>query len=353
MPLINRHQILKRLEEHRIPHFEIRLQNDVTIVLSELGGRIYGPFLTPQSDSLSWVPAVFSDQEAFSAHLPGGWNYGGERFWIAPEIQYLVRDRDDYFGSLFIPPSMDPGSWQIDRSDDSRWQLSQSLELEAFNLASGRKTLHIDVTLYPSPNPLRHLAANHELMEDVVYAGYNQIVRLREEQHDEILSAAWNLFMLNPGGEILIPCTPAVEVTCYKGDLDERVMSVRRNHVRFQISGKQMYKAGLKAAHTFGRLAYLHPRTDGPSYLLVRNFSNNPAAEYPEEPPHLPGLRGDSIHIYNDDGGFGDMGELECNGQTIGGCTGRSESLDMLSLWLFAGPVDRLHAIAFQLLGVE
>jgi hypothetical protein len=85
----------------------------------------------------------------------------------------------------------------------------------------------------------------------------------------------------------------------------------------------------------------------------VRSFSTHPSSEYPEEPPDVPGRRGDVIQIYNDDGGFGDFGEMECNGQTIGGATGRSEIHDTLALYLFSGPTERLQAILYELLGIE
>jgi hypothetical protein len=353
MPPVKRAQIIARLEEHQIPFTELPLQNGVTLLISQLGGRVYGPFLTPESESLYWVPPIFKDAAAFTSHLAEGWNFGGERFWIIPEIQYLVRDRWDYFGSLFIPRAMDPGMWKLEKVSQDRWRLSQDLTLEAYNLASGQKSLHIEATIAPAPNPLRHLSAQAELMAGVTYAGYEETVLLCEIARDDILSAVWNLVMLNPGGELFIPCTPRAEATCYKGDLDPRVLELNRHYARLQITGDQMYKAGFKAAHTFGRMAYMQRREDGDSYLLVRSFSTHPSSEYPEEPPDMPGRRGDAILVYNDDGGFGDMGEMECSGQTIGGSTGRSEGIDSLALYLFTGPVDRLQAILVEMLGIE
>jgi len=353
MPTVKRTQIIARLQENQVPFAELHLQNGITLLISQLGGRAYGPFLTPESESLFWVPSIFTDADAFAGYLPAGSIYGGERFWIAPEIQYLVRDRNDYFGSLFIPPAMDPGTWKLEPTAEHGWSLSQDLCLDAYNLASGSKTLHFEVTYTPTPNPLRHLSAQAELMAGVTYAGYEQTTLLGESARDDILSAAWNLIMLNPGGELFIPCTPRAEATCYKGNLDSQVLELNRNYARLQITGTQMYKAGFKAAQTFGRMAYLHCRDNTVSYLLVRNFSTHPSSEYPEEPPHNPGRRGDAIHVYNDDGRFGDMGEMECNGQTIGGCTGRSQSMDTFALYLFAGPVDRLKAILCEMLGVE
>jgi hypothetical protein len=100
-------------------------------------------------------------------------------------------------------------------------------------------------------------------------------------------------------------------------------------------------------------MAYLHRRDNGSSYLLIRSFPNHPSCDYPEEPPDAPGRRGDVLHVYNDDGGFGDMGEMECMGQTIGGSTGRSENRDSFSLVLYSGRADKLQAILLEMLGVE
>lgn len=353
MPPVKRDQIIKRLNEHGIHFAEVSLQNNVTILISELGGRIYGPFLTPESDSLFWAPSEFTDPDAFTAHIQNSWNLGGERFWIAPEIQYIVHDRNDYFGTIHIPSEMDPGHWHLESLDSGRFRISQECSLQAYNLTSGQKDLHIEVTCSPAPNPLRHLSAFESLMNGVIYAGYEQQIHLQEGRRDDIFSAAWNLIQLQPGGELFIPCTPAVDPICYKGTLDKRVITVHPHFVRFKITADQMYKAGLKAAHTFGRMAYFHRRENNSSYLLIRNFSVHPGAEYPEEPPHLPGRRGDVIHVYNDDGSFADMGEMECNGGTIGGPDGPSEINDSFSLHLYYGPEDRLKAILFEMLGVE
>ena len=93
-------------------------------------------------------------------------------------------------------------------------------------------------------------------------------------------------------------------------------------HAKLKITGDKMYKIGYKSAHLHGKAGYLNQLEDGRFYLLIRNFFNNPSSEYAEEPYHTKGLRGHSVHVYNDDGTNGDFGELECNGQTIGGTTG-------------------------------
>ena len=124
------------------------------------------------------------------------------------------------------------------------------------------------------------------------------------------------------------------------------------------MTGDRRYKVGIKAAQTFGRLGYFH-RSAGSgdaaltAYLIVRNYFNNPSSPYTEEPPQTPGGAGDSIHVYNDGGLFGGFGELECQGQAIGGYTGRSASTDQQLLWVYWGPADKVARIGMQLLGAE
>ncbi len=85
----------------------------------------------------------------------------------------------------------------------------------------------------------------------------------------------------------------------------------------------------------------------------MRNFYNDPSATYLEEPPDRPGQRGYSVHVYNDGGKFGGFGELECNGRSIGGQTGRSASTDVFTLWLYVGATEKIKNITAYMLGVQ
>jgi hypothetical protein len=199
---------------------------------------------------------------------------------------------------------------------------------------------------------LRHLRDHRALVEGLIYAGYQQTVTLSESANDDIMSAAWNLIQVQPGGEVFIPASPLLEVTDYMQAIDSSLQAVHGNYVRVRITGRRQFKVGYKAAHVNGRFGYLNHLDDGREYLLVRCFFSHPSSAYPEEPPDMPGRRGDAIHLYNDDGGFGGFGELECQGQTIGGPTGTSASTDPFVLWLYVGPEPKLRLIASHLLGI-
>jgi Family of unknown function (DUF6786) len=347
-------QVVDRLEENRIPYGLMELQAGVTIVISRRGGRIFGPFFARESESIFWINGAFAQAGAFKEFLRSrSWNLGGDRLWIAPEIQYHVPDRSNFWGSVFWPAQVDPGTYALEQPSPGECRLEQEMTLQAYNLASGQKDLHLERHIRQVDDPLRNLSNYQALSAGVQFAGYEQVVTLSERTQDDIVSEAWSLTQLNPGGNLIIPCSPRVEYTDYYKPIDGDLQMIHANHVRLKITGNRQYKVGYKAAHVFGRLAYHNHLADGRAYLIVRNFFNNPSAPYTEEPDHTPGCRGHSIHVYNDDGNAGGFGELECNAQTIGGDTGRSASTDQFVLWFYLGAPDKVQEIGLHLLGIE
>jgi hypothetical protein len=351
---ITQSQLIARLDEQGKAYRVLSLQDGVSIVVSQSGGRIYGPFLSADGESITWIPAGFASADAYAAFCQSGdWNVGGDRIWIAPEVQYNVTDRNDFWNTYDLPAQVDPGRYQVAEPKPGQVKLSQEMELQTHNVASGKKRLSLERVIRPAANPLRRLDSFEDLSPDVVYAGYEQVITIAEEQQDGIASEVWSLIQLNPGGELLIPSTPGVEYSDYYAPIDDTLQTIYPNHIRLQITGDRQYKVGYKAAQVFGRLGYYHTLEDGRAYLIARNFFNNPSVPYVEEPAHVPGRQGHSIHVYNDDGALGGFGELEVNGQTIGGESGNSTVTDHLLFWLFVGSPEQVKQIALHLLGVK
>jgi hypothetical protein len=342
--------VVQRLQERAIPYGTLALADRISLVICQRGGRILGPFQLPEGESLLWANPAFGERGAFGAFLAAdGWNLGGERIWVAPEIQYGVRDRRDFWRTLALPPQMDPGDWKLAQDGDT-YTLTQALTLEAHNIAHGHKTLHIARRIRPAADPLRALSGYAELTDGVTFAGYEHDVTLTETQTDEIMSETWSVMQLRPEGQLFIPATPVLEYSDYFEPIDAAYQTIDEHGARLRITGDRRYKVGYKAAHLFGRLGYAGRLVDGRTYLIVRTFFNNPSAPYTEEPPDQVGCRGHSVHVYNDGGMFGGFGELECNGQTIGGSTGRSSSTDPFITWFYLGPRDKIAVIATHLL---
>jgi hypothetical protein len=352
-------QILARFEENHLPCRTLALQNGVTIIVTEWGGRVLGPFLPGSEEALFWTHPAFADPQAFRMLIETDWNLGGDRMWIGPELQYLVRDRTDYFGSSFIPRAMDPGAWRMTAEGDRcRLDIDMTLEAfnlasEAFNLASGCKQLHLDVHLRPAADPLRHLPDAAALLDGVVYAGYEQTAALSETAADAIPSCIWNVVELLPGGELVIPTRFGYPPTVYTGMIAGDRVQPRPGQARVSLDGRQMIKIGYKALDVTGRMGYLYPMPGEKTCLVVRTFPDHPACDYPEEPPDHPAPHGDSLFVYNDDGTYGGYGEMECFGHTIGGPAGISQATDTFGLFLYQGETTRVLEIARRFLGVQ
>ena len=349
---ITMRQCIESLQANDLAYGVLPLQNGAQAVLSEYSGHVLGPFLDPDGESLLWTSSALGDAAALGALVADrDWNIGGDRIWIAPEIQYNVRDRTDFWGSLALPQQMDPGNYRLQQLGDDAWKLAQDVTLEAHNLSSGAKTLQVERVFRPTPDPLRKLSSYADLLDGVVYAGYEQFVTLTDTDPNQILSESWSLSQVNAGGHLWIPSTVAVEVTDYYAPIDDDHLHRYPGFLRLAISGHAQYKVGVQAAQVFGRMAYANTLDDGRAYLVVRGFYNNPSAPYLEEPAHLPGRSGHAIHVYNDDGGLGGFGEIECQGQAIGGALSRSAGTDQILLWFYVGAPQKIDAIFAHLIG--
>ena len=347
--------IIQRLEENGIPFGVLALDNGVTILITQRGGRVFGPFLEKDSESLYWANPAFADCQRLQG-VPGVRRlepWAANASGLRPRCSSTCVTELTSGIRLHFPPAMDPGTYKLDQTAAGAWRLNQDLALQAYNLADGVKTLHMENVIRRVQNPLRNTDRFAEIMDGMTFAGYEQVLTLCEDKVDGILSEVWNLIQLNPGGVLHIPASPRVEYTDYFEPVDAAHQTIAADHVRLRLTGAQRYKVGYKAAHLTGRLAYFNRLDADRSYLLVRNFFNNPSAGYAEEPPAQPGRRGHSVHVYNDGGGFGGFGELECMGQTIGGTTGRTASTDQMVLWLYVGNPAKLREIALHLLGFE
>lgn len=345
-------QVVDRLQENDLPHTILQLQNEARLVISERGGRIFGPFLSEAGESILWMNGAFAKADTFQAFLAAGdWNFGGERVRIGPELQYAVPDRTRFWETYTLSPQDDPGQYQLSPAGlDGVWRLSKDMVLEAYP-AHGKKLLHLDRLIRDTANPLRDLSSYPDLMHGVRYMGYEHSLTLSESDQDRLMSHSWNLIQINPGGTLWMPVTPALEYTNYYEPVDANFQTISASAVRLKISGNRKYKVGYKAAHLFGRVAYFNNLDPGNAYLIIRNFYSNPSSPYLDEPYHAPGRRGDSLQVYQDDGQLGGFAEIECIGQAIGGQTGKSTMTDLMTFWCYVGAPHNLKQLAWHLLG--
>ncbi|HHW49790.1 MAG TPA: hypothetical protein GXX14_14395, partial [Clostridiaceae bacterium] len=112
------------------------------------------------------------------------------RVWIAPEIQFSVRDRNNFWATLKTSDQVDPGNYTLTAESENKYVLSQDMQLDAYNLASGRKGLHIMRTIEKAEDPLRSLDNYDELIDGITFAGFEQTILLKELKNDGIMAEA-------------------------------------------------------------------------------------------------------------------------------------------------------------------
>jgi hypothetical protein len=331
------------------PYHLLPLQNGMRALFTQRGARMLGLFPAGDAANLLWTNAALGDVDAFRAFTSAGeWNLGGERCWIAPEIQFNAADRNDFWGTLSVPPQMDPGGYRLSAGDNAV-RFEAEMTLTAHNLATGEKRLRVARVIRPAANPLPAL-------DGVQFAGLAHTAALTELDESPILSEIWNLVQLPAGGTLIIPLIGAPRPTHYFGNPAPDTHTVVNGALQIVLTGAQQYKVGYQATSMTGRMGYWRGLADGRASLLVRSFFNDPANPYAEEPPGEPGKSGHSVHVYNDGGEFSGaerFGEMEVSGHTLGGKTGLGSSVDTFHLWAYIGAPEALQPIARALLGVQ
>jgi hypothetical protein len=350
-PGFTRAVVEQRLSEANIPFSRVALAGGATLIVSSYGARVYGPFFTEQAASINWMPAAFANAQQFQQLIASGfWNVGGERVWVGPEIRYMITDRADYWGSYTMPPQLDPGQHEL-AAAHSGAQLTSSFTLESHLEPRGSVAFEMELVVASTENPLRTLPNFEHDFAAILFAGYTSDVTLGQRSAAAIVSESWILNQVAGGGTALIPAVSEAEITDYYeavGDSLERV----DGGFAVALTGSQRFKIGVKSAHNFGRLGHYVERGDD-SLLIVRDFLNDPGQHYSEEPDFSPGVRGDSLHLYNDDGGLGGFAELEARGRTVGLVAGHTTSTDRFTTWCYSGSETELARVAKSLLGID
>ena len=324
------------------------------IAVTRHGGHIFGPFSEEYPEGLFWIPDSIREKDRYRELIDKRiWNIGGDRVWIAPEIQFNIRDRSHYRESLDTPKAIDPGNYAMTRKGEQIC-LEQSLDLESFNTVTG--SIHVDFrrTILKAANPLRMLPDFPELMSGLSFCGYEQILDLTGSSKEDIFAESWDLLQVRTRGILFIPMYTPRRGTDHYAPAGDHEYPVEHG-ICLKLTGDSQYKIAYKSALLTGRFGYMKESDTLQTYLIIINYPNNPSAMYSEEPPQpeLAGDTGYSIHIYNDDGMSGGFAEMECNMQTIGNPTGISRSVDRLSTWIFSGPKKQLKKVSVMLLGYD
>jgi hypothetical protein len=346
-PLIDFKTVTTRLEENDLKYEVIDLGSDAKIIVSAYGGRIFGPFIN-DGDSMCWINPCFASAEAFKTFLDKKeWNLGGDRIWLAPEMQYNVPDKDDFWGSYKVPNTLDPGNYAFDKGNKHHVTLKQKMNLEVYGSKKKQKKLSISRTI----SRIKDSFKDFDIIDGLSF-GYDHEIHLKEKVSDGIFSEAWDLLQINPEGTLYIPTTASAQYSEYYEPLKQGYQKINDHYVELKIDAKSQYKVGYKSAITTGKSGYVS-KYGKKDYLMIRSFYNDPLGPYVKSPTGEIKDGGHALHVYNDDGNIGNFAEHECSCLPIGADTGRSQSIDRISTMFFVGSKAYIKSMMKLLLGID
>jgi hypothetical protein len=310
------------------------------------GGRILGLFTPASPENFFWTnPTLASVDSARGFYESPEWhNSGGDRTWLAPEIDFFLPD----FPSTeryWQPRELDPGSYQVQKSD-SALTLINELAL-TYSRSKTSVSLRVTKRLSPAPSPLRH---ERERLEQVAYAGYTLTSRLELLDGPGVQAGLWHLLQLPHGGEMLIPTYSRTEPTVCFGTIAPGDLTCEERLLRYRMHAPGAQKISVRAVAITGRMGYVYGAGDQCA-LVVRNFSVNPSGDYVDVPWTDPCDFGYAAQACSIDNELGAFSELEYHVPAIG--PGRTSCEDVSQVWAFRGSAGDIQSIARTLLSAE
>lgn len=345
---ITKQQILDRCREQGLRLACLPLGSGYEILVTEYGGRIFGPF-GPDGVSVLWVNRAFGDATLFADFVRDRkWNLGGDRLWFGPELDLFCTSPEAFDASYTVPAPMDPGHYFM----EAETPCIRLLNRADVTLPSDGSVISYEVrrAIRPAANPLKDLRGARF---DIQYCGYFQDIDLKDiAPEKEWYTEPWILTQINPGGKVLVPYLGDFEFVDYYEPVDEYCQKVHEGYAELSITGDRKYKTAYRSASTFGRMAYVNRTASGSLYLIIRNYYNDPSLPYCMGPWKEPGNRGCSTYFYNDGGSEGGFGEFENSCTPAGYDPELHRSHSTTSLWFFFGAQTELEKVIRALLGI-
>ena len=319
------------------------------IIVSEYGGRIFGPFKDEDGESMLWMSDAWNNEESFADFIKSRqWNIGGDRLWIQPELPFFTTKKADFFDTYIVQGAIDPGSYTI-KENDKAVTLEQKVCAKTFELSINSRSFLMRRTVQAISNPFSETAKKLGIND---FASFTQTVEIEDlDKTAPTYLEAWLLSQINPQGELIVPFTgKSPDFLNYYEDIPLNMIRIEENKAFIKITGDIRYKLGFKSLNTTGRSAYIGSFTNGTSYLFVRDFRNDPSSVYCGAPYYDSEIYGYPLFVYNDPGSQGGFAEFENCGMTISGDTGIQKSFDKVHYYFFTGDKEKLLELANEIL---
>ncbi|GBF75709.1 hypothetical protein PA598K_04136 [Paenibacillus sp. 598K] len=350
---MKRMELIACLEDLGWRHRALALDGDGWLVALERGGRVIGLYPDPDGPNMLWTHPALSDRAAARRRFveEQGWNLGGERVWLGPELEYCVVSAGEQV-EYVVQRSIDPGAYRLSGTEPSAtWQqegearLYRSEETARFRLTR---------TVRPSADPLRLCRAR--LGSAYSYVGYASEIELSAVGAErELPLSSWSIVQVPAGGCAYASTYGRARPTDLFAPTGPERLSVDDGSIRFVLDGQSAHKLSLRSSQTTGRFGYCRADEGGLYSLIVRQAFIDPSSDYLDTPWLAPDDRGHCVQLYNDDGRLGAFGELEHHAPAARreAATGLYTSRDRSQLWCYSGTRRAISDIGRELLGVE
>ncbi len=316
------------------------------------GARVLGLYAKDNDLNFYWVNPELRNHESAKALFAGeGWhNTGGDRTWLAPELDIFFPDYPDV-RRHWEPPQLDASEYV---TKAGRGVLSLRRKM-ALHLARPNRAAELELTktLGPAPNPVRYERRLAQHLETVEYAGYTlrtQVRLLGETAEKPVPLGIWNLVQLPWGGEMLAPTYSKTRPRILFGEIPSENLVCTDRLVRFRVALKGEQKLALRAVATTGRTGYAY-EMGSQRALVIRNFMVNPSGAYVDVPKDEPEDFGYSVNAVNVKSGLGDFCEMEYHAPALGHDMESALATDISQIWAFRGRPDDIDVVARELLG--
>lgn len=332
-------------------------QSGETVLVLPHGGRILGLYSATSGKNFLWTSAAISSAELAREHFSSDrWrNSGGDRTWLAPEIDFFYPHYPDTGRQYLQPRQLDPGRFVASRTP-TRVMLENTFAIHSFR-REWTQSLRLRKTVSTIQNPFAD--GNVEsFAAELEFAGYElqTSLELLDPPAPEVEVGIWNLLQLPGGGEMIVPTYAPTTPMIYFGDIPAGDLRTESRCVRYRMSAPNEQKIGIDAMAVTGRAGYVRDDEEDAAIasLVVRNFGVNAIGPYVDVPLHSPARGGHAFQACNIDADYlGRFAELEYHAPAIGARNGAMRSDDISQVFAFRGPRAIIAQAAHALLGVD
>ena len=342
-----------RLDRAGQPVRFLTFADGTRVLVLPAGGRLLGLYPPESDDNFLWTnPALARGATARTCFDRTGWiNPGGDRTWLAPEIELFIGDLTRPGETYAVQPALDPGCWTLTSATDTELCLTNATRLR-LHRAGQQVGVRLCKHHRPAANPLQFTALAGAGLQ---YAGYTQVTTIELEPvvDASIRLGIWNLLQLPLPGVMLIPTRFAVQPQVMFGTPSAAALSVAPHLVRWEMADSSANaKVGINAQPLTGRAGYLRQNASGGTAdLVVREFAVDPNGDYVDalwEHPHEPGWVFQACCVRVGEDRFN---ELEYHAPAVTAAAGSNHGRDESRVWAFRGPGPAIAEAAATLLG--